>query len=107
MKHNGKEIRIFFLALPIQVRGQSLEYTDEYLVGINESLAGITKRHTIGHELAHIFLNHFDDDCICPSDSEEQIEKKLNTVAAREKERQANRAAWDYYRAYRDHSLTI
>ena len=102
MKHNGKEIQIAFLALPVQVRGQALEYADEYLVGINEGLAGITKRHTIGHELAHIFLNHFDDSCIRPSDSEEQIETKLNTTAAREKEKQANKAAWHYYRKYRD-----
>lgn len=102
MKHNGKEIQIAFLALPYGVRGATMESKDDYLVAINQSLAGITTRHTIGHELAHIFLNHFDDSCIRPSDSEEQIETKLNTAAAREKEKQANKAAWHYYRKYRD-----
>ena len=105
MQHNNKKIQIAFLALPVQVRGQTLEFAYDYLVGINQSLAGITKRHTIGHELAHIFLNHFDDSCIRPSDSEEQIETKLNSAAAREKERQANKAAWHYYRLYRDNRL--
>ena len=88
MKHNGKEIRIAYLALPDGVRGGAVEDEDYYLVVINQSLAAITKRHTIGHELCHVFRDHHSGD-----------------RSIREVEEEANREAWNYYRAYRDHRL--
>lgn len=88
MKHSGKDIRIAYLPLHVKVYGITAEADDCFIVGINEAAAGITKRHAIGHELAHIFLNHFGSN------------KPL-----RELEREANREAWNYYRAYRDNRL--
>lgn len=88
MKHNGKNIKIVYLPLPVQVGGAVEESEHEYLVVINERSAAITQRHTIGHELCHVFRDHHS--CDRP---------------IREVEEEANRLAWDYYRAYRDNRL--
>ena len=84
MTHNGKSIRIVYLPLPGQVHGVTAESDKDYLVAINEQSAAITQRHTIGHELAHIFLDHFD-----------------NSKPIQDVEREANREAWHFYRIYK------
>ncbi len=88
MQYKGKKIRIVFLAFPEAVYGTTLESNDEYLVGINQGMAAITKRYTIGHELAHIYNDHFS--------SKRPI---------REIEREANKEAWTYYRLYKGGKL--
>lgn len=88
MRHKGKEIRIAYLALPNGVFGAAAEDDDYYLIVINESLAAITKRRALGHELCHVFRDHHSGD-----------------RPIREVEEEADRLAWDYYRAYRDHRL--
>ena len=88
MTHNGKEVRIVYLALPDGVCGAANEDDDYYLVVINQSLADITKRRALGHELCHVFRDHLAGD-----------------RPIREVEEEADRLAWDYYRAYRDNRL--
>lgn len=88
MTNNGKSIKIVYLPLPVQVGGAVEESEHEYLVVINERSAAITQRHTLGHELSHIFLNHF-----------------TNGKPIKEVEKEANREAWHYYRAYRNGQL--
>ena len=88
MQHNNKSIRIVYLAFPDKVHGATVETDDEYLIGINQSLADITKRRALGHELAHVYLNHLSSD------------KPLQDA-----EREADQNAWTYYKAYRDGRL--
>lgn len=88
MKHNGKEIKIVFMQLPESVYGVTLDSNDGLIVFINNSASSIVQRHAIGHELAHIFLDHFS--------SNRQL---------RELEREANKAAWYYYRVFKEHLL--
>lgn len=71
------------------VYGLSLEKESSYIVLINESRPGIVQRHAIGHELAHIFLDHFNSN------------RPLKDI-----EREANRAAWKYYTVYKEHQFT-
>ena len=93
MKHNGKEIRIKYLVFPIEVQGAvagfTREFENSYLVGIDSTRAAIVQRHTLGHELAHIFLDHIDQ----------------HDRSVMEQEAEADREAWNYYRAYRDNRL--
>ncbi len=92
MKHNGKEIRIKFFEFPIEVqgsvRGFAKAFDNSYTIAIDSSRAEIVQRHTLGHELAHIFLNHHEQD-----------------RPVMEQEAEADREAWNYYRAYRDNRL--
>lgn len=103
MCHNGKPIKIVFLPLPEKVYGLTAESKDDYLIGINQNSAAITQRHTIGHELAHIFLNHFTvtGSCVLTSDSIATVDMKLSNSASRYIEKEANRQAWNYYRMYK------
>ena len=83
--HNGKQIRIAFLSLPGKVHGVTMEADDCYIVAVNERDASITQRHALGHELAHIFLDHIS-----------------SGKPIREAEKEANREAWSYYRIYKN-----
>ena len=100
MKYNRKEITIEYTAFPDGVhrfcRGFVVEDEDSYLIGIDNRNAPIVQRFALGHELAHIFLGHE-----MPLISEYMdMLKEL-----RDKEKEANKAAWHYYRAYRDNRL--
>lgn len=86
------EVSIKYEPFPEQLQGSTSGFTvarrGKYMVVIDSTRAGIVQRRTIGHELAHIFLGHF--------------EKKIPTLIA---EREADRRAWEYYRLYRDGQL--
>lgn len=82
MTHNGKRINIFYEDLPASVRGISSEQENYYIVLINKNMPIRDQHQAIGHELAHIFLNHFN-----------------GVVLNRELE--ANKNAWRYYREYK------
>lgn len=86
MIYKGKTIEVNKLDLPAGIFGATAcnEAEAKYQVYINGSVAGIVQRHTLGHELAHIFLGHFESD-----------------LPLWAKEREAEEKAWDYYRAYK------
>lgn len=88
MQHNNKIIRIVYLAFPDKIHGATVETDDEFLIGINSGITSITKRFALGHELAHVYLNHLSSG------------KPLQDA-----EREANRNAWRFYRAFRDSRL--
>ena len=88
MQHNNKTIRIVYLAFPDKIHGATVETEDEFLIGINSGISSITKRYALGHELAHVYLNHHSSG------------RPLQDL-----EREADQNAWTYYRAYRDSRL--
>lgn len=61
----GKDIVIYRTIFPEQlrsrVRGMTERDGDVYSVLIDGSQPDAVQQHTLGHELAHIFLNHFDE----------------------------------------------
>jgi len=61
---------------------------DGFLIVIDSSRAPIVQRHTLGHELAHLFCDHF------------YSGREINDM-----ERESNSLAWHYYRLYRDGML--
>jgi len=86
---SGQPVRIIFADFPqdIQgkVRGVTRATAKGYTVLIDSSRPAQTQRHTIGHELAHIFLKHF------------EISSDIAAI-----EREANKKAWHYYRLYKE-----
>ena len=62
MTHNGRQIKIHTFPDDIKLlRGISFIQGDAYIIGINKKLTQDQYKHTLGHELAHIFLNHLDN----------------------------------------------
>lgn len=110
MEHNGKCIRIVYKACPDSLSGfggVTIEDQTEFFVLINTSKHPLRQRHALGHELAHIYLDHFDK---VPARSWENVprddgEQRLLVAQNRDIEREANRHAWAFYRAYRDGTL--
>ena len=92
MKHNGKDIIVKYLPFPESVQGYCsglvTECDTRYIVAIDSTRSKQKQRHTLGHELAHIYLNHFSDRSIA------------------EQEREANSKAWHYYRIYKEQLAT-
>lgn len=91
MKHNGKEIQIHYMPFPEgceNVGGGVMERSNNYLILINSLRPQLLQRRSLGHELAHVYLDHFD------------TSKPIVEV-----EREARQKAWHYYRAYRDNRL--
>lgn len=88
MTRNGKKIIISFVKFPKEIRenvhGMAAEAADRFYVVIDQELTEEEKRKAIGHELAHIFLGHFDNN-------------RSNDPAA---EAEADREAARYYRLY-------
>ena len=61
MTHNGRQIKIY--AFPDEIKhltGISFIQGDSYIIGINKKLPQDQYKHILGHELAHILLNHLD-----------------------------------------------
>ena len=62
MQKNGKPIEIRFEAFPEDLRGKiyglSKDTGRSYLILIDSTQDTQTQRRAIGHELAHVFLNH-------------------------------------------------
>lgn len=93
MEWNGRRIVVADFPEPLDARihGAVTETDTKYLVFINPACVGIVQRYALGHELAHIYLNHF-----------YQLERDVMDC-----EREANRRAWEFYRAYRDGKLPV
>ncbi len=90
MTHNGK--RIIIKALPDaikQLQGISLLQNDCYIIGIDQALPDGEYKHILGHELAHIFLNHLDN-----------LKPGERTTA--EQEREADNRAIEFYNLFAD-----
>ena len=85
MQHNGRIIKLQYMTLPSGIHGAVREMEHSYVILINSDSPGIVQRFAIGHELAHIFLDHFErSECVL------------------ELEKEANKRAWEFYRLYRD-----
>lgn len=90
MTHNGKPVEILYQEFPQELRGEitglvTAKFQDKYIILIDSTRHPITQRQTLGHELAHIFLNHLD-----------QHDRPI-----KEQEQEAGRATWYYYREYK------
>lgn len=90
MTHKGKSIEIEYATLPERIGGITgdIDEAGYYLVLINSTRAPLHQRKALGHELAHIFLDHFSQD-----------------RPIQELEREADRNAWKYYRLYKAGAL--
>ena len=92
MIHNGKRIEIVYTAFPEITRGHihgvTKESADSYLIVIDNTGCRLQQYHALGHELAHVYLDHFSSG------------RPLAEI-----EKEANGKAWDYYRAYKSGSL--
>ena len=85
---DGKEIRVVFATFPKgegDIHGGTVLTPEGYLIAVNSNSPRRKQRHTLGHELAHIFLAHFD----------------LATGTLRKIEKEADAAAYRFYLRYR------
>ena len=94
LTHNGKEVVIEYTPFPESIRGKvkgflsaSVKF-DCWLICIDSELSPQAQRHCLGHELAHLFLDHLDS------------KKPIPEIEA-----EANRRAWEFYRAYKNGKL--
>lgn len=119
LKKEGKhtKISVYFTPLPEGVHGAVfLDRKDPgaFFVLCNSTEKAITRRHAFGHELAHIFLGHFDTAATLDINTAgsaakvsyqgEEIRKGDPTPLHFNKEPcelEANAAAWSYYRKYK------
>lgn len=92
MKYNGKHIDIVYTAFPEITRGKihgvTKESADSFLILIDNTGCRLQQYHALGHELAHVYMDHF-----------------TSGRPLAEIEEEANGKAWDYYRAYKSGSL--
>lgn len=96
-----RQIKILHYPFPEEIRGIVRGVTsadnDGFFVLIDCTRGQVAQRRTLGHELAHIFLGHFDR-----SDIEwELLEKGTRFITDRRIEAEADRHAWKYYRLYK------
>jgi len=86
-----RSVKIKFEPFPEQLRGQIKGIStalgaDKYMIIIDSTRSPIEQRRTLGHELAHVYRGHFDEENL-----------SIDFV-----ERDANRYQWKYYRMFRD-----
>jgi Zn-dependent peptidase ImmA (M78 family) len=88
----NKTIRLVYLPFPESIRGKLQGIAEKnkegFIIAIDSTRAPLIQRRTLGHELAHIFLNHYE---------------QARPVALQEKE--ADFRAWEFYRAYKAGNL--
>ena len=90
MTHNGRQIKIHAFPDDIKhLRGISFIQGDSYIIGINKKLSQEQYKHILGHELAHIFLNHLDN-----------LKPGERTTA--EQEQEADERATEFYTLFAD-----
>lgn len=86
---NEKEVLIDYIPFPENVQGfvygMIAEQKHRYIILIDSTRCGLVQRRAIGHELAHLCLNHLH-----------------NGKPAAENEREANARTWEFYRRYKD-----
>lgn len=90
MTHNGKPVEIRYQEFPQELQGAisgivTAKFPQKYIILIDSTRPPLVQRHTIGHELAHLYLNHLDD----------------HDRPVMDQEREANARAWEFYRRYR------
>jgi hypothetical protein len=111
-----KKILIRFEQLPEGLRGSAIQDPEDpsfYIVVCDSTRHIQSQRFTFGHELAHIFCNHFNTEdtlLIYPGGSNNvsadgtHVNGKLyNSESTSEKE--ADAKAWYYYRRFRKYFL--
>jgi hypothetical protein len=94
LSHNGKSIKIKYVSFPKELQGFAGGFVSEkrdsrYLIVIDRTRIPLLQRKALGHELAHIYMNHFDQD-----------KRPVQDI-----EKEANINAWKYYRLYKSGSL--
>ena len=77
MQHNGKRITVDFMSLPLAVGGAVQERESSYIVIINSDIPPEKQQFAIGHELAHIFLNHHSSKRPIAEDEKEADERAI------------------------------
>lgn len=85
---NEPRVYIGFREFPQDLQrcaGMTGKFNEGFYVFINSTRHPLRQRQALGHELAHIYLGHFN---------------KRQTIA--QDEREADAQAWNYYRAFRD-----
>lgn len=97
LTHHGKEIRIQYFPFPEELQGKLIALTtaknpERWIVCIDSTRHPLSQRYALGHELAHIFLDHFD--------------RPEAADHVSEIEREADKKTWEFYRAYKAGSLT-
>lgn len=105
MMANGRPVKIVYEVFPQQIQGKikgvTFAGTDEYIIMIDSSRHPQAQRHTLGHELAHIYLGHFDRSGVAwelmPDGGSFSHDETL--------EREANAHAWEYYRLFLNRKL--
>ena len=102
----GRQIKITRCPFPETIRGKVRGVTiydkDGFFVVIDSARGRVAQRRTLGHELAHIFLGHFErSDIEC-----KLLQKGDRFITDREIEAEADRYAWKYYRLYEKHRRT-
>ena len=102
----GRTIKITRCPFPETIRDKvrGVTSTDKggFFVLIDSTRGQVAQRRTLGHELAHIFLGHFDR-----SDIKWQLlETGTRFITDKGIEAEADRYAWKYYRLYEKHRRT-
>ena len=86
MTRNGKKIIIYRTQFPEEIRenvhSMAAEGPEKYYVVIDQELTEEAKRKALGHELAHIYLGHFDNnrsnDPEAEAEADQEAEKYFN-----------------------------
>lgn len=88
MQHNGKEVKIKYVPFPLDIQGKIFgalkECSDYWLIVIDSTRCKLHQRKTLGHELAHLFLDHLD-----------QFDRDIRDI-----EWEAQKMSWTFYKAY-------
>lgn len=104
MMGNNGPVRIIYTVFPEEMQGEIKGFTaadkKEYIVFIDSSRHPQTQRHTLGHELAHIYLGHFDRGGNVWKSAAGARYLQDETM-----EREANANAWKYYRLFLNGNL--
>ena len=104
--HHNKPIRIKYTEFQEEIRGNITGFTvggkEDYLVVIDSTLPQEQQQYVLGHELAHIFLNHFDNG----GGAEIRKVAAGEYTVPEELEAEAYRNAWNYYNLYINGKLT-
>lgn len=94
MTYKGRNIEIRYKVFPEEVQGYcsgfvSAKFKSKYIVVIDSTRTPLHQRKALGHELAHIFLDHL-----------YQKDRPIPEIEA-----EAERNAWKYYRLYKAGAL--
>ena len=105
--YKGRQIKITRYPFPEIIRGRVRGLTshdkDGFFVVIDSTRGQVAQRRTLGHELAHIFLGHFDRSDI----KWQPLESGTHFIIDKVIEAEADRHAWKYYRLYEKHRQSV